>query len=177
MSDQSVRATRYAQAVFQAMLERWQTSLGAVTNVLQGDQTLAATMKDSRQSDADKASALTAALPAETPVEVANLLKLLIQAGELDLLPDIANALSQVATGTAAPIKAEITSAVELSSEEQEKLRRSLAGQYGEGLIFQFSIDPALMGGLRMRIGDRLIDTSIASRLSALRDSLTAAVR
>jgi len=177
MSDKSARANRYAQAVFQAMLERWQAALGQVSDALNSNGTLAATLKDAGQGATDKVAALQAALPPGLPVEVTNLLQVLAREGDLDLLPDVSAALAQVATGTVVPIKAEVTSAVELSPEEQEKLRRSLASQHGEGLVFQFSVDPALMGGLRIRLGDRLIDTSVASRLSALRESLTAAVR
>ena len=177
MSDKSARANRYAQAVFQAMLERWQTALGQVSDVLSKNQPLAATLQDTNKSMADKAAALQADLPADTPVEISNLLKLLVQANDLELLPEISMALAQVATGSVAPTEAEITSAVELSPDEQEKLRRSLSAQHGEGLVFSFNVDPALLGGLRVRVGDRLIDTSVASRLSALRESLSAAVR
>ena len=177
MSDKSAQANRYAQAVFQAMLERWQTALGQVSDVLSKDKTLATALQDTSKSVADKSATLQATLPSDTPVEVSNLLKLLIQAGDLDLLPEIGAALTHAATGTVAPSQAEVTSAIELSPEEQEKLRSSLSAQYGDGLVFSFHVDPALMGGLRVRVGDRLIDTSVASRLSALRESLTAAVR
>lgn len=177
MSDKSARANRYAQAVFQAMLERWQAALGQASDVLSKDAGLAATLKDASKSQAEKSAALQAVLPSDTPAEVSNLLQLLIQSGDLELLPDISTALAQAATGKAAPTKAEVTSAAELSAGEKEQLQRSLAAQYGDGLIFTFNVDAALMGGLRVRVGDRLIDTSIASRLAALRESLTSVVR
>jgi ATP synthase F1 delta subunit len=85
--------------------------------------------------------------------------------------------LTDAASGQASPIKAEITSAVELSADEQEQIRRSLAKQYGEGLVFAFEVDPSLLGGLRVRVGDRLMDNSVASRLSKLRESITSVVR
>ena len=58
MSDKSARANRYAQAVFQAMLERWQTALGQVSDVLSKNQPLATTLQDTSKSMADKAAAL-----------------------------------------------------------------------------------------------------------------------
>jgi len=177
MSDKSARANRYAQATFQAILERWQTALGQASALLNEDQALTTTLQDAQKSMDEKLAALTAALPSDTPAEISNLLKLLLQAGDLDLLPEIGMALTRVATGAVAPAQAEVTSAVELSPEEQEKLRSSLSAQYGDGLVFSFHVDAALLGGLRVRVGDRLIDTSVASRLSALRESLTAAVR
>jgi F-type H+-transporting ATPase subunit delta len=85
--------------------------------------------------------------------------------------------MSQVASGQQQPIKAEVISAVELSDEEKDSLRQVLTKQFGANLVFSFRVDPALMGGLRVRVGDRLIDTSVASRLAALRESLTSVVR
>ncbi len=177
MSDKSARANRYAQATFQAMLDRWQAALSQVSDRLSQDQALAAELNDASKSTADKLAALEGALPTDTPAEVSNLLKLLVQAGDLNLLSEVSTSLTQLVSGNAAPIKAEITSAVELSDEEKQKLQQVLSAEHGEGVTFSFSVNPALMGGLRVRVGDRLIDTSVASRLSALRESLTAAVR
>ena len=177
MSDKSARANRYAQATFQAMLDRWQAALSQVSDRLSQDQALAAELNDAGKSTEDKLTTLQGALPTDTPAEVSNLLKLLVQEGDLNLLSEVSSSLTQLVSGNAAPIKAEITSAVELSDEEKQKLQQALSAEHGEGVTFSFNVNPALMGGLRVRVGDRLIDTSVASRLSALRESLTAAVR
>lgn len=177
MSDKQVRAQRYAQAVYQAMLEQWQAALNHVQAALSKDQKLFALVMDESKDFDERAKALAAVLPAGTPAEVANLLKLLLQEGDLGLLTEIVPALGRVGGGQKVPTRAEVTSAVELSAKEQADLRTSLARQFGEDLTFTFHVNAALMGGLRVRVGDRLIDTSIASRLAALRESLTSAVR
>jgi F-type H+-transporting ATPase subunit delta len=177
MSDKQAQAQRYAQAVYQAMLEQWQSALNQVQAVLSKDRALYTLVTDGSKDFSERARALEAALPGGIPPEVANLLKLLLQEGELDLLSDVNMALSRVATGQHAPTKAEVTSAAELSDQDKMAMRQNLAKQFGEGLIFSFYVDPALMGGLRVRVGDRLIDTSVASRLAALRESLSAAAR
>ncbi|GIV77203.1 ATP synthase F1 subunit delta [Litorilinea aerophila] len=177
MSDKRERAHRYAQAMYLALLERWQSALDEVSALLRKDKKLAALLMDSSKDLDERINALTAALPAETPTEVVNLLKLLVQEGDLGLLEAISEALAQVASGQRTPTVAEITSAVELSDQDKEALQNKLKQQYGDDLIFEFHVDPSLMGGLRVRVGDRLIDTSIASRLAALRESLTAVVR
>ena len=171
------QAQRYAQAIYQAMLEKWQSALDQVQAVLSKDQDLFAFVTDGSKDFNERVKALEAALPKDLPNEIKNLLKVLVQEGDLNLLSDISSALSQVVGGQQAPIKAEITSAVELSDADKEALRQSLSKQFGENLIFSFSVDPTLLGGLRVRVGDRLIDTSVASRLTALRESLTSAVR
>ena len=171
------QAQRYAQAIYQAMLEQWQSALNQVQAVLSKDQALSATLSDSSKSFDDRAKALDAALPKGLPVEIKNLLKVMLQEGSLDQLADVSSALGRVVSGQQAPTKAEVTSAVELSEQEKDALRQSLAKQFGADLIFTFHVDPSLMGGLRVRVGDSLIDTSIASRLTTLRESLTSAVR
>lgn len=177
MSDKQAQAQRYAQAVYQAMLEQWQSALNQVQAVLSKDRDLYALVMDGSKDFSERAKALEAALPAGLPSEVVNLVKLLMQEGDLDLLADVGPALGRVVSGQKAPIKAEIASAVELSDQEKDDLRRALAKQFGDDLVFSFAVNPALMGGLRVRVGDRLIDTSIASRLAALRESLTSVVR
>ena len=176
--DNQAQAQRYAQAVYQAMLEQWQSALGEAQAVLSKDQALSATLMDSSKDISERISALEAALPKKGfPAEVKNLLKLLVQDGNLDLLSDVNAALGRVGSGQQAPVKAEVTSAVELSEQEKDALRQSLVKQFGADLSFSFHVDPSLLGGLRVRVGDRLIDTSVASRLTALRESLTSAVR
>jgi F-type H+-transporting ATPase subunit delta len=161
MSDKSALANQYARAIVDAMLERWQSALGQAADALRTDE------------KADVA----AVLPVGVPSEIINTLKLMQQQGNLDLVKDVAAALSQTVSGQRSPIKAEVTSAAELSSQEQAQLRQLLAEQHGDSLLFTFKVDPALLGGLRVRVGDRLIDTSIASRLTALRESLASVVR
>jgi F-type H+-transporting ATPase subunit delta len=161
MSDKSARANQYAQAIVQAMLERWQSALEQVAEALGKDPALD----------------LDTALPKDAPGELVNTLKLMQQQGDLELIRNVAAALRTAITGRSAPMKAEIVSAAELSENEREQIQRSLMEQYGEGLQFGFRVDPALLGGLRVRVGDRLIDTSVASRLAALRETLATVVR
>ncbi len=177
MATNQAQAQRYAQAVFQAMLEQWQSALNQVQVAIGNDPALQATLMDSSRSFDERAGALESVLPKGLPVEIQNLLKVMLQEGNLDALSDVSAALGRVFSGQQAPVKAEVVSAAELSEQEKDSIRQSLLKQFGGDLSFTFSVDPALMGGLRVRVGDRLIDTSVASRLTALRESLTSAVR
>lgn len=176
MSSKQERVNRYAQALWLAQLERWQQAFDQAIKAL-ADKKLAALLADGTKSSAEKAAALEEALPAETPSEIINLLKVMIDAGDAALVEAVADQVAQVASGRSESIKAEITSAIELTESEKEKLRKRLIDEYGAGLTFSFSVDPSLMGGLRVRVGDRLIDNSVATRLATLRESIASVVR
>lgn len=177
MSDKSALASRYAQAVIEAMVERWQSALSAVEGALSSDSALSALLGDTNKSLDEKTKALVAVLPDSTSAEVVNLLKLLIQDDNIDLVSHVSNALAKVASGRTGPIKAEIVSAVALSEAEQEQIRSNLIAQHGPDLVFTFQVNPSLLGGLRVRVGDHLIDTSVVSRLNSLRDTLMTSSR
>ncbi len=177
MNTNSAGADQYAQAIMQAMVERWQGALSAVSVAMQNNPQMVNMLSDQSVSMQDRVATLESILPAEIPSELSNVLKLMIQDGALGLVDKLGDALAEVNGAKAGPIKAEVTSAFELSLEDQEKLRNSLQNRYGDTLVFTFHVNPSLMGGLRVRVGDRLIDTSVASRLQSMREVFASVVR
>jgi F-type H+-transporting ATPase subunit delta len=178
MNTSSASANQYAQAIVGAMLERWQGALSAVSTALEQNPQLAELLSNQAYNMNERLSALESVIPTEAPAELHNTLKLMVQDGSIQLIDELSDALAQISSGrTTALTKAEITSAVALSSEEQAQLRHSLVARYGDGLTFAFFVDPSLMGGLRVRVGDRLIDTSVATRLQSMRETLSSVVR
>jgi len=70
-------------------------------------------------------------------------------------------------------MKAQVTSALPLTEEEQRIVAESLAVQLGEPPPeLEFSVDPGILGGLVLKVGDRLIDGSVAGRLASLQERL-----
>ena len=67
---------------------------------------------------------------------------------------------------------ATVTSAGPLTAAQLQRLERQLAGQYGRDVRFNLVIDPSLVGGLRIQIGDDVIDGSVSARLTDLRQKL-----
>jgi F-type H+-transporting ATPase subunit b len=65
-----------------------------------------------------------------------------------------------------------VTSALPLTEEETSSVRTDLASRVGEGVEIVFKVDPQILGGLIVRVGDRLIDGSVAGRLEQLHESL-----
>jgi F0F1-type ATP synthase delta subunit len=70
MSNKQEQAQRYAQAIYQAMLEQWQSALNEVQAVLNKDQALSATVTDGSKDFNERVKALEAALPAVFPLKL-----------------------------------------------------------------------------------------------------------
>lgn len=67
-----------------------------------------------------------------------------------------------------------VTSAVPLSADEQGKIKSDLAKQFGSAGDVSFDVNPAILGGLIIKAGDKVIDGSVAARMTALKQSLNA---
>jgi F-type H+-transporting ATPase subunit b len=73
----------------------------------------------------------------------------------------------------AGEVRALVTSALPLTEEERKVVSSGLTEELGQAPAVEFKIDPAILGGLVIRIGDKVIDGSVGGRLEALRGSLT----
>ena len=68
---------------------------------------------------------------------------------------------------------ARVTSAIPLSEEQQERLRENLRREFGRDVRLQLVVDPSIIGGMTVRVGDELIDGSVARQLGSARRHLT----
>ncbi len=82
-----------------------------------------------------------------------------VQAGKVTVLDNVS------LTGA----NAEITSALPLTNEEQEQIKADLQAKVGEIASYRFRVDPSILGGLVIRVGDQVVDGSVAAQLSSLR--------
>ena len=86
-----------------------------------------------------------------------------VREGKVEVLPeDVGPAAGAVV----------VTSAVPLTDEEQGSVRQDLVSRLGEGAEVSFQVDPQILGGLLVRVGDRVIDGSLAGQLGQLRQTL-----
>jgi F-type H+-transporting ATPase subunit delta len=116
---------------------------------------------------------IAAALPQGAQPELRNFLAVLAREGALNQLPAIVSALEAYAPrADQRPVSGEITSAQPLTPEQRQHITDDLARRYGQQLDLQFKEDPSLIGGLIIRVGDQVLDTSLRTRLSALQRSM-----
>ena len=76
----------------------------------------------------------------------------------------------------AAGMLAWVRSAVPLTEEQRELLRRRLRGRFGQEFVLRVEVDPSLIGGMVIRVRDQVFDDSVAGRLDALGERLWTAV-
>ncbi len=111
-------------------------------------------------------------LPEGSPVEMENALLVLAREDALTMLEDITADFEALVTAGTKTLLAHVTSAVSLTDEEKTAVRDKLYAEFGTDLEFEFAVNPALIGGLIVRVGGRILDSSVAGKLSALRDNL-----
>jgi F-type H+-transporting ATPase subunit delta len=109
----------------------------------------------------------------ELAPKLRNLLATVIENGRLAVLPEIAaqyRMLVNERTGTA---EAHITSAFPLDAAQLADLTQALEKRFGRRLDATVDVDPTLIGGVRVAVGDEVLDTSVRARLQQMRAALT----
>lgn len=145
-----------------------------VGGALQSLKTASAKLAGAQGDNAALEQRLAAALPADAPREVRNILLALAREDKLDLLPTVAQSFEQYSQSSARPLTGEVISAIELDDQQRAKITNDLRARYGERLELRFSTDPSLIGGLIIRIGDQVLDNSLRARLSAVQRNMLA---
>jgi F-type H+-transporting ATPase subunit delta len=117
---------------------------------------------------------LTGVAKARLDAKVVNLLRTVVENGRLAALPEIAaqfNALVKSRSGTS---DATIESAFPIDAGQLPQVVAALEKRFGRKLNANVVIDPALIGGIRVVVGDEVLDTSVRARLEKMRSALVA---
>lgn len=166
-------ARRYAQAVFELARETdtvdaWLGQLSRLADVA-NDDVAGAFFKSPSVDSKDKHAAVVQFLPGEANQQARNLALLLIQRHRFEVVPEILEAFQGLVLTSQGIAVAEVTTAVELSEAERAAVATKLTALIGQQVQLQTRVDPAIIGGLIARVGDRMIDGSVESQLRSLR--------
>ena len=181
MADDTTNADvggRYAQALFD--LADGQGRLAAVEGdlkALEGARRDSADFKRLLASPTYGAEAKGAGLSAIAKAGGADpltikFLGLLAANNRASALPAVAKSFAALAAKKRGAVAAEVTSAVPLSAAQQKGLAASLRQSLGKDPELTIRVDPAILGGLRVRVGSRLYDASLKGRLDQLKTAL-----
>jgi F-type H+-transporting ATPase subunit delta len=105
---------------------------------------------------------------------VRNFLFVVVDNQRTHLLPEILQTFEDVIRQRQGMAEAEVTSAAELTAPQKKQLQETLERLTGRKIQAKYSLDPALLGGAVVRIGDTIYDGSVRNRLNQMRARLAA---
>jgi F-type H+-transporting ATPase subunit delta len=104
--------------------------------------------------------------------EVSNLVRLLVESRQLPLLDEIAAEFGRLVDSASGRVRASLTTAVAVSDSDQRAIAKTLGSHLGCEVMLSFVVDPRILGGIILQVGDHLVDASLANRLQQLRHQL-----
>jgi len=178
MAEPSTIARPYAEAVFRladaaATLPKWSEMLAALTAVAADPRVLAA-IKDPNLSDSKVAGLFISILSGKLSGDAENLVRVLAENGRLELLPEIRAQYEALRNEREGIVEAEVQSAFDLSDAQVKDLVSRLEKKTGRKVRAKVTLDKELIGGIRVVIGDKVIDGSARAQLGALENALKA---
>ncbi|MDN5344921.1 MAG: F-type H+-transporting ATPase subunit delta [Clostridia bacterium] len=178
MSSQTI-ARRYARALFeiarpQGALASYAIALERVGQALQEDAELRRVLYHQLIPVREKQKVVDTLLPDIDP-PLRNFFHLVLAKGRERALPEIANQFRRLVDRENRVLAVEVQAATPLSQDIASALKTRLAELTGQNIRLQVHVDPALLGGLVIRVGDRVLDASLKKKLELLGEHLKGA--
>jgi len=179
MAELSTIARPYAEAVFasarndQEALAAWSSVLSELAELVSVDDVREA-LTDPRLNAANRIELFTGLVKSPLSAAARNFIALLIDNHRILALPQVAEQFELLKNQLEGTALAEITSAFPLSDEQVQQLVAGLEKKFGLKLKPAVTVDPDLIGGVRVVVGDQVLDTSVQAQLTRMRDSLAA---
>lgn len=123
-------------------------------------------------STADRAGSLKKIFEGMVTTRTLNFLLVLNDKDRLGRLPGMVRAFHDMAQEAFGRLEIDVHTAGPISSADLDAIRERLASALGKEVVATHRSEPAMIGGLKLRYGDRLVDGSIATRVRRLRDQL-----
>jgi len=168
---------RYAEALYEIAgrekaVEAIEQELLAVDTVIRENRDLQKMLYHPRITPEDKKSLISELFSGKVSEVTMEFLKLLVDRQREQFLSDIVSNYVNLANKARNITEAKVSSAVELTPDEMETMAEVLNKVTGKKVQTSYNVDPSLIGGVVVRIGDRVIDGSIRTRLATMREHL-----
>jgi len=176
MAENVTIARPYAEAIFAladagGALGRWSQTLAVMATVAANPELRAAT--GDPNLSADQVYGLFAGACGDLATEAQNLVRVLIENGRLATLPEIRDIYEELKNAREGVVDAVITSAYPLASGQLSALVAELEQRFKRKVKPEVNVDAALIGGVRMQVGNEVIDGSVRGKLAAMAAALT----
>ena len=180
MAELATIARPYADALFKASIGSPAPDLGATSNWLDELAMIAGNTQllqfaDSPKTTVDQSfDVISGVAKATLPAAAKNLLRMLIENGRLSVLPEIASQFRALKNASSGSSDAVVYSAFAIEGAALADLSATLEKRFGRKLNVTVELEPALIGGVRVVVGDEVLDTSVKARLEQMKIALTA---
>ena len=168
-------ARPYAQALFdlarsENAVDPVETSLKEIAALTSESADFARFLRSPVITADQKAAALDVVLKGANlhPI-VGNLLRVVARNGRLFAVPAVIKAYTELSANARGEATAEVTSAAPLSADQRTSLAATLKDKIGKTVTLTEHVDPSLIGGLVVKVGSRMIDSSLKTKLAAMR--------
>jgi F-type H+-transporting ATPase subunit delta len=154
-------------------LARWSGMIGALAQVAE-DRRVQAAIADPALSDAQVAGLFISILAGKLDGQAENFVRVLAENKRLELLPEIHLQYEVLKNEKEGVVEAEVHTAFELTDAQVADLAQRLEQRTGRRVRTNVQLDKALIGGVKVVIGDKVIDGSARGQLAALENALKA---
>nr|WP_275116217.1 F0F1 ATP synthase subunit delta [Aliiroseovarius subalbicans] len=171
-------AQRYASAIFELAkegkkLKAVEADVDALDAALAESSDFAALISSPVVTREEQGAAVAAiAKKMKLSPMVTNALALMAQKRRLFVLPQLTAALRDAIAEDKGEVTADVTAAKAMTKAQQDKLAKALKASIGKDVKIKLAVDESLIGGLVVKVGSKMIDSSIRSKLDSLQNSM-----
>ena len=171
-------AARYATAVFELSkdakgLKGLETDINALSAALEGSDDLRALITSPLYSREEQGAAIAAvAKKMKLSKTMSNTLALMASKRRLFVVPQLVASLREMLAEERGEVTADVVSAKALTKAQSDKLAKTLKASVGQDVNINATVDESLIGGLIVKVGSKMIDTSVRSKLASLQNTM-----
>lgn len=162
----------YARAVYETAVAEWLEDLRRINERIE-NRNLAVALDDPTKSLEEKQALLQDVLTEDVDRRARNFMYTLASNNDVNLLSEVVEDYERLLHQGALELPtAQVTSAMPLTAAEREALHNRLSQRFGDELEISYQVDPAIIGGVIVKVGDHYIDGSVAMKLEKMRERL-----
>jgi F-type H+-transporting ATPase subunit delta len=174
----SKTSRKYARALFEVLGDAQKArhavqELGQVDRVISGDDTeLRRLLKHPEIKGDRKAEIVQRIFGGKVDDQTLRVLTLLARRGRIDALPGLVHLLDRMVLEAEGVARAEVTTAIPMDDGQRDMVHKRIGQLVNRKIELQTKVDPSLIGGIVIKVGDRLIDGSVRYHLEKLREGM-----
>jgi F-type H+-transporting ATPase subunit delta len=177
MAEPVTIARPYAEAVFKLASEgnalaAWSDALANINGVV-ADELVQACISDPKVSAQQLEGLVLGVVGDKISGDARNFVQVLVQNNRLDLMPLICSHYEALKRDKEGVLEAKIISALQMSDEQVKRLVAQLESKYKRTVTVQVDTDASLIGGVKIIVGDKVIDATVRGKLDAMAAALT----